>query len=408
MKIKVGKNKINGFTILICLFIIANYISHIIRYITDNVNMITIVNNNCWMVLLIYFIYKGLKKRAFLTKRSILIFCVLLISTLISQIYGQIYFPSIIYYLSALLVFLLSFFCCAIVKWRINLKAEDVCLILKLVVILGIISVIFAFIHQKDLLINVIRGIDSAKSSWNFYSFFSQRNIYAQYCLISASCCLILYEYTKKNIYAILGFIFAFNIYITDSQTALYSLCFMVAFYFYIKSRHKLLLIALGFFLVLMIYVNFFSDFNFSILSGHFDASSGMDSGSLRVSMWMKGIKYLYQNNALLQGFGDGSAAEFLLQYYDYGSFHNAYMDILFEGGLVRLGLFIGSIIYSVLFVIKKDYSIKNSYISFIMTFCLVYFFESGSSIYLNNYFALTTTLLIILVPRISDLSRGR
>lgn len=407
MRIKVKRNTINGFTLLLRFFIIANFTSHVFRYITNNSNYITFVNNSCWLILTIYFIFKCFSRKAFLTKQRLLVFFVLFVSTFVSWLLGQQYFPNIITYRSALYVFLLSFFCCSSVKWPIDFNTEDICFLLKLIVVLGFISVAFAFMDQQDLLINVLKGVNAAKSSWNYYSFFSQRNIYAQYCLISTGCCLILHEYNKNKLYVILGILFAFNIYITDSQTSLYACFFMLILYFYIRSRHKVFLIALSVIVVLMVYITFFSTFDFSILSGHYDASSGMDSGTLRFSMWMRGLDNLYQNKALLQGFGAGSAEEFLMQYYDYGSFHNAYMDILFEGGLVRLVIFIGSIVNNIMSIIKNNSSIKNSYLSFILTFCLVYFFESGSSLYMNNYFALTTTILIILIPRISCLTRG-
>ena len=407
MRIKVKRNTIHGFTFLLSLFIIANFTSHIFRFITNNSQYITLVNNSCWLIFTIYFIFKCFSMKVFLPKQSILVFLVLFVSTFVSRLLGQQHFPNIITYRSAIYVFLLSFFCCSCVKWPINFNAKNVCFILKLIVILGFISVVFAFIYQFDMLTNIIKGVNAAKSSWNYYSFFSQRNIYAQYCLISTGCCLILYEYYKNKLYVILGILFAFNIYFTDSQTSLYAFFFMLILYLYIRSRHKVFLIALSIIVVLMAYIIFFSTFDFSILSGHYDASSGMDTGTLRFSMWMRGLDNLYRNKALLQGFGDGSASEFLKQYYDYGSFHNAYMDILFEGGFIRLALFIDSIVYNVLHIFRSNSLIKDSYLSFILTFCLVYFFESGSSIYLNNYFALTTTILIILMPRISCLTRG-
>ena len=407
MNIKIKKNTIHGFTLLLCFFIIANFTSHIFRYATNNVNCITLVNNICWVIFIIYSVYECFTRKAFLTKRSIFIFLVLIISTLIGRIIGQKYFPLIINYKSAVFVFLLSFYCCLCVKWSISFNVEEVCFILKLVVIMGIAAVIFAFIYQHDLLINVIKGVNTAKSSWNYYSFFSQRNIYAEYCLISLACCLILHEITKNKMYIFLGLLFAFNIYITDSRTSLYSCIFMLILYFYIKSRHKILLVILGLTVILMFYVTYFYNYDFTIISSHYDATSGMDSGLLRFNMWKRGLDVLYKNNALLQGFGDGAASEFLMQYYAFGSFHNAYMDILFEGGIVRLVLFISSIAFNILLIIRGNSPIKDSYISFILTFCLVYFFESGASVYLNNYFALTTTILIILLPRISCLTRG-
>ena len=46
-------------------------------------------------------------------------------------------------------------------------------------------------------------------------------------------------------------------------------------------------------------------------------------------------------------------------------------MDILFEGGIVRLVLFISSIAFNILLIIRANSPIKDSYISFILTFCL-------------------------------------
>lgn len=400
MNIKFKGKKVNSFSVIICIFLFINVLSHFLRFETDNIKYISLMNAYSWIILFVLFIYKFIVKKVVISLKKLFLFCMLIITTFLSWNLGQKYFENIFNYKSKLLIFLISILICYIGGWKEKLCLNDVIFIFKTIIFIGLVAVIFAFATQGQLVLNVLTGMNKENSSWRFFSFFSQRNIYAQYCFISCSACLILHEITSKKIYIIFGVLFEFNILITDSQTSVYASAFLLLLYFYLKSKHKIFLFVISILIFVMIYINYLNGFDLSIISKHIDSKSGMDSGAMRLSMWSRGVGMLSSHNAWLQGFGDGSASEFLLRYYEYGSFHNAYMDVLFEGGLIRLVILLGTLVNTIVMMLKSNLVFKNSYITFILSVCLIYFFESGSAIFMDNYFAITTSLLVILLPR--------
>ena len=231
------------------------------------------------------------------------------------------------------------------------------------------------------------------------FLFFSQRNIFAALCFIGVICTFYLYENSKLNRYRLFGILYLFNIFITDSQTSIYSTLFFIAIFLFFKSRHKIFL----FFSCLIggvgILMSFFASGLMSAFSGHM-TSFGVDSFTLRFQMWIQGFEQLTQYKSWLIGLGEGANNAFLLDIYDYGSFHNTYVDILFQGGLLRLGVYL----YVVILCWNKIGKVKNeayrnvmmaAYLSFALYSC----FESGSMFFELNYYGVLTSLLFVVIP---------
>lgn len=129
--------------------------------------------------------------------------------------------------------------------------------------------------------------------------------------------------------------------------------------------------------------------------------SSGQDSVYIRVKMLIDGLNELIQNYAVLTGFGFGASNSFLSAQYGFGSFHNVYIDILFETGIIGLCIYIYCIYVSIKNILKiKNEILKNVLLSGITSYCIYSLFESGSMLFDTRFHSLLTTVLFVIIPR--------
>lgn len=399
------KNKIkykpSVITIVISLMIIINIVSHYFRYIADDIRIITSMDEICWIILLIFFIYSIFIDfyKIKIYKISFCVFLILIISTIIGWNYGIRHFKDLESYFAQLVILLLSYFLCICVDWSSKLTINNLDVVMKVFTLCATVSVVYADVFQYDLIVRVLTNDRAAKASWNFYSFFSQRNIYACVCFLAIISSIYLFERFKKKRYIVVILCFIFNLYITDSQTSIFSAMFFLILYIYFKSEHKIFLIA-SIILAIIVFLLSSTNFSFSKIFSNHMTSFGVDSGRLRINMWIEAIKQLSVNKAWLCGMGDGSNCVYLINEYGYGSFHNGFIDVLFKGGLIRLMSYI-FVIYISWKKINSNNNIeyKNVMKSALLAFCLYSCFEAGGMFFELNYFAVTTTMLFIMIP---------
>ncbi len=400
MKFRLKRNTNLVFIISISITLFLNVFSHFVRYITENVVYISLINRICWILLLIVFLFYLAIRKFYLSKNNLLSYFALSVTLLLGWLIGQNFYPEISGYFVSLAVCLIGYFCSTCFRQNQNNDKRMLEIIMTEILIIGLFSVFFAMIVQREQLINVIKGVNSAKSAWNYYSFFSQRNIFAQYCMISIGAALFKYEIYEKKIYLVCVILFLFNIFITDSQTSLYAALFLIALFFYMRFKYKTILIAVG--LILFLFTISIFPIDLNVISGHYDFASGLDSMTLRFTMWKSAFMKLSTTHCWLLGMGEGAADIFLRQTYSYGSFHNSFVDIIFNGGIIKLLLVFG-MYFNIMIRLFKSKSIpfRSSYISLMTAFLLVYCMETGCAIFADNYFSLTTSIVFIMMPNL-------
>lgn len=289
------------------------------------------------------------------------------------------------------------------IDWNDHLKKEDVLIIMKVIFLIGITAAVYAMIVQNKSWTGVLLGRERSVNAWIYKSFFGQRNVFAYFCFLSsvAGMYLLMMTQKKKYLYGII--LLALQIYITDSRTAMLALFLFYVLYIYLNLGRtgKFVLPLLG--ICVLIGILFAVDL--SELTGRFyhESHTGLgDSGSLRLYIWASGIRYLISNHAILTGLGFGAQGPYLAPEFKFSSFHNAYMDILFQGGSILLGIhlyLIVKILKSVLRMENRQYSIIS--LAFTAAFLFGCLFDSSAMLFSSNYEAVLATVMIGVLTRI-------
>lgn len=373
----------------------------IAREIFNNSGLGYYINYILWISLGIVYIVKERKNP--ISKEYVIIFCVILLNTIVGAAFGKFilnlkadnFHQGVITGVAILMV--------TGVNWNDYLDKEDLYFLLKVIYGIGIFASLYAIVIQNQKWIGVLSGRARKYNAWDYRSFFGQRNVYAYFCFLSIVAAMYLLNLTKKKRYLFGMLLLALQIYITDSRTAILLTLLFFAIYLYLNlgKKGKFVLSAISVCLILFIVT--FADL--SLLIGRFyhatDTSFG-DSGSLRLNMWYSGIRYLFSKKAFFCGFGFDSQGPYLEPVFGLRSFHNAYMDILFQGGIIFLGLHL-YLIAQVTKTVLKMGNEKYRYISlsFIIVFLFGCLFDSSAMLYSSNYEAVLSTLMVCVLIKV-------
>lgn len=276
--------------------------------------------------------------------------------------------------------------------------------IMKLLVICGIITSVYAMVKQSLYFRYVFKRIDVGYNSWFYTSFLGQRNIFAGYCFLCSIAALYLMTAEKRiknKLYYIAIILFGIQIYITNSRTALIAYLTLIGSYMFLimTSESKVYVSGIIIILVAILLQNKkFVDFMNTVFV-HI-TSSGVDSGSIRLNMWKGAIKYSFENIGLLFGFGIFPVSHILQEQFEYASTHNAYLDALLVGGIAYLSL----LIYLYICTYKRirqcnDIHYSKVMLSAFIAFLLYNIAEAGAALFTQNYFSVTSTVLFIILP---------
>lgn len=404
MVIRIKKHYDNSILMRIIAFsIIAIIIGHFMLSLSINEAIINYINIACWFILLVYCLTMVLLKRAKVNSRYIVFYMIYFLFTLLGWIIGQSYYPEIKNFEGDLFVNLASIFICLFVSMNVKVQKSSIESIYNIIIILGLFSVIYAMIVQSNLILNVIRGIDSARSSWNYYSFFMQRNRFSQFCLLCFEITIYQFFNKKKNIFFISALLFAFNILITDSQTSIVCALFFVVVFSYMKSNNKIFLFAIAAVLFVAL-VPMVSTDNLEMLLSRHVTETGANSAQYRYLIWLRGFDQLSRSKTFLFGLGEDSNYVFLSKSHLFGSFHNLFVDALFEGGIFRL------VFYVTILVLMwrkancfDDYLYRGWQKSVLMTYWLFGNFEAGSAFFKSNFFGYITSVVFLFLINNTD-----
>lgn len=371
------------------------------RTILGNIAIGYYINYLCWFTLCIVFFLKERKIK--FSKEYIIIFTVIIFNAIIGAFFGKIYLHLDFTNLHQGILTGLAIVIVMGIEWKDYLKEYGIILIMKFVFWIGIAISLYAIIIQNRYLIGVLRGIDRSISAWLYTSIFGQRNIYAYFCFLSSVAGKYLFDITRKKGYIFGLILFALQIYVTDSRNAILSLVLfyiMCAFLRYGKRGRVIFIFSI---IVIGIGSIFFMDIN-TLLGRlyHGTKSPYGDSGVLRLAMWYSCIKYLITNNAILTGFGYGAQTQYLMPLFDLGSAHNAYMDILFQGGIVLLGIYIYMVVkvFKAILVVGNPIYMYTS-LSFVLVYLVNNLFDSFSMLFSSNFAGIPTTIMICILTKI-------
>ena len=213
---------------------------------------------------------------------------------------------------------------------------------------------------------------------------------------------------TKRKIFILLDPILILQVILTNSRNAQVAILVFACVFFLLQFSPRIRII------VIVSVILCSGIFIFYILSDdvwmtlllerflHTNASmSGQDSSIIRFQMWYDACLCLSENIAWLCGMGDSYVSEYLLQKYSLGSSHNVFMDLLFTGGLVRLGIYIATLIDAYKVICKiKDFVIRNVLIATFYTVIVHSFFDSFTIMFQSGYYSVIVTLLIVFIPQ--------
>lgn len=371
------------------------------REVLDNSSIGYYINYFLWISLGVVYVIKE-RKNPF-SKEYVIISGLILLNTIVGMIYGKVILDLRADNLHQGVIIGLVIVMVMGVNWNDYLCKEDLLLLMRVVFIIGIIASLYAMIIQNQNWIGVLIGKEKMNNAWEYRSFFGQRNVFAYFCFLSVSAGMYLLYITHKKRYLFGMLLLTLQIYVTDSRTAMlmFLLFLTMCIYLNLGRKGKIVLPLLGVCLILLIIV--FTDL--SVLIGRFyhetNTSFG-DSGSLRFNMWYSGVQYLFSNGAVLSGFGFDSQGPYLEPLFKLKSFHNAFMDIIFQGGIIFLGIHlytIGKVIKSVSKIENKGY--KYIWISFIAAFLFGCLFDSSAMLYSSNYEAIISTLMLCVLTKI-------
>lgn len=329
---------------------------------------------------------------------------IILISGVFSTLMGSNYFPGVTEDIHMLVFFCAFAFLGLSCRWTKLLSYNFVSAVMKTLVIIGIAASLYALIFQGRFIPAIITSNDYYAYE-SFKSFFSQRNVFASFMFYSSLGALYFSRENKKYYFLIV--IFAFDIFLANSRAALLGLGIMICLHFYLITKNKAFTALAG--IIILIPIVYY--IVLPLLSSRFVhvTSLGVSSTEIRTSQWLLGLQKLADNNNYLFGFGFGSCELFLRKFYSYGSFHNEYLDILFQGGIVLLVFYISAIWDC----FKRSIHIKDRYLKDILLAALIThlaygFFESSSMLFGNTYFSFLSTLVFCILPQCGDMNVER
>lgn len=284
------------------------------------------------------------------------------------------------------------------IKWEKYLTIQFTISFLKTIYMIGVIAALYALIFQGQHIMPVI--LKNSYSDYEaFTSFFSQRNVFAC-CLFFSSCAgVFLWEIYKKKFFLFFQLLFVLEIYCASSRASLLAVGIMICIYFYIKTRKNILI----FLIVAIMMIPLLYYYIIPAFTGiqHVEAYTGITSSEIRFINWTRGIEMLKSSKAFVTGLGMGSEDVFLKRYVLYGSFHNVYIDLLFQGGLIKLSIYIIALIFTFLLILKiKSKELRSCFLAGFSSYIVYSFVESGAMLFSISYFSFLATCLFCVLPQ--------
>lgn len=339
-----------------------------------------------------------MRGKIYIRRKCLYLSIVLLISGLIASVWGNAVLGNVLEEFPRHLSFTVCFFLAVCVRWDQLLSPKMITSFLKALLIVGIIATIYALIFQGKYIPTIMFN-SGGERYYDFYkSFFSQRNVYAAFLLLSSFSCIYFYSENKRKVLLLVYAIFVIQMYLASSKASLVSALVFLVLYFFMETRNKFLFILLGAIILIPLVLEVVYPLVFGLSHTTLE---GVTSTEIRFSDWESGLETLIRGKAIVFGYGMGSEAIYLYTFRRYGSFHNVYLDLLFQGGLIKLIIYI----YSLVIIFKwismaKDKNFKNVFYAALVTLIIYSTVDSGCMLYSINYHSLLVTVLFSVLPQ--------
>ena len=284
------------------------------------------------------------------------------------------------------------------VDWSSSLNEDDVYSVINVMFLIGITACIYAMIAQNDVLRQLLRG---AYAGWNYISFFGQRNKFAVVCYLAIICGFFLWLKNGRIIYPLGIALLFISIVFTDSRNSFFSTILFFGLYFAFRSRISpaiMIILAVPMLIILVSVIGV----NFNDMSEVFEhkGGRGLEEES-RFLMWTLGLLKISEHGAWLQGFGIHSSTAFLERIENVGSFHNIYMDQLFNSGMIGLSVHIWAMVLIYKNICKhQDLLYKNFMKAAFLSFAFYCMFEAGAMMFSTNFFSIFTSTIFAVLPQ--------
>ena len=375
------KHNVSWLKYILMFFIINVTLAHFAYNVLDfgGDRLTTLIQYIDWMIFSMFaLMFKRVKKH------YIFAFFVLFSNELVASYMGSAVFNIEplshiynIFLISSAIIFSLG------VNWSSSITESDTENVLFFIFILGISSCVYAMVTQSDIMRQILSGVHAG---WGYISFFGQRNKFAVFCYLSIICGTFLLCKERKIIY-IAGIALLFiSIIFTDSRNSYFSVILFWGLYFVFRNKlsiSKLIILSLPIIVVI----------------AHKGSSSGVESDQ-RFILWTMGISKMYEHGVFLTGFGVGASGNFLLHYFPFGSFHNVYMDLFFDGGIVRLLVYLIAVYVTYRNICRHpDILYRNLMKAAFLSFSFYCIFEAGAMMFCANFFSVITTTMFAILP---------
>jgi len=289
------------------------------------------------------------------------------------------------------------------IKWNTIISYKEHKAILKLIVFEGVLAMGYALLEQHDLIRECISG--NAKG-WFYRSFFSTRNQFASLCMLSIFAAAVLYKMTKKITWILLIFLFISQIFLTNSRNALLSVIIfgMGIIWFKLPNKDKIMAFIFAVFLIALIPIIVNVDAFGGIRSYFYHENStyagGGDSTRIRFDMWKEVIRNIAQSNSWIMGCGINRETKYLFQKFGLGSAHNAYVDMIYGGGIIWLLMYVYMILASIKNTCINMNKYRNIYFAIWAAISFHGLFDTFCCPLMSSYYSYLVIILVVFIPK--------
>lgn len=357
-----------------------------------------------WLTLLLFL---TINKVLGIKKKEMLIAIVMEISFLCGSIIGEIHLGQAFNNIHSVIFIVMIYIVTMSVNFSWEIDEKMLISLMKVIVFWGVIASMFAMIFQKQYFFLLLKRENIAWNSWFYVSYFGQRNIFGGYCFLSTIAALYVFIKTRGKSYLFAIICFGVQIFLTNSRTSLLGYVLFLSIFLCASKKNRWLVFLLSLIIVMtLVYtMGFGSHF---IQNLYHTTSSGEDSAYVRLAMWKSCIEFWKNKLSVVFGFGVGAVGNYLSKEFGFGSSHNSYIDILFNGGIIYFVIIMRVVWISINNVLKsKDKIFKSVFLSGWIAFLVYNCFEAGMLIVANYYLSITSTLLLVFIPRFYELEEN-
>lgn len=333
-------------------------------------------------------------------RREVLLICVASVGCIVgavagAQVYGDSGLGSAVGYLLAL---------AAVLPFASSLNKADVIILLYTILLFGLAAALYAFLFQATQWANVLCGNQAGSNSWHYYSFFGQRNRFAACLYLSIICSSAMFALTRRKLFVLVAAFLLLQIVITNSRAALGASLLFLFVCVLLGSRNRTLtgiFIACSVILAACLFPENLVDKLGSFLTHY----GGFDSASARTDMWEYGINELTDSGFWLFGLGTGTQHVALSPRFGVSSFHNMYIELLFEGGIVKAGSYLVLVLGSVMYAKNNKAFVEDRlfsllYLPMIISWLAFSIFEAGATPFSTTFYSFVMSVLLFILPR--------